>query len=249
MRALLKLSSVLLLLLALGIFLFPGKDSGCSSIRIFNKRRFNIHLPYGFEVHGIDVSRYQLAIDWTEVAQAKEGRHRIQFAWMKATQGTKLKDSTFQRNWEGTKKVKLLRGAYHYFEPGLDGKAQALFFLSQVKMEKGDLPPMLDVEEQGKLSRKQLQEKVRIWLKTVEKSCGVRPILYCGSSFYRNILEEKFNEYPLWIAHYYKYQLAPGLDWTIWQHSDKGKVPGIKGYVDFNVFRGTLSGLDSLRIP
>ncbi len=248
MRSLLKILPVLILLILLGLFLIPSKESGCNSMRIFQKRQFNIHLPYGYSVHGIDVSRYQLTIDWDEVAKAKEGKHQIRFAFMKATQGIQLTDTTFKRNWVESKRAGIVRGAYHYFEPSKDARQQANYFLSRVKLEKGDLPPMLDVEEQGKLSRKQLQEKVKIWLQTVEKSCGVKPILYCGPAFYRNILQKKFEEYPLWIAHYYRYQLSNEFKWRFWQHSDKGKVPGIKGHVDFNVFHGSKAGLDSMRI-
>lgn len=249
MRTLLKVIPVLVLALLAGLMLWPGSDTACGRSNPFRKRRFSIHLPYGYSVHGIDVSRYQQIIDWKKVAGAQEGRHRISFAWIKATQGIRLTDTCFSRNWNGSRRNGILRGAYHYLSPGLDAKAQALYFLSVAKPESGDLPPMLDVEEQGMLTRRQLQQKVKTWLEVVEKACGVKPVLYCSPVFYRNILEGQFPDYPLWLAHYYKYEITPGFQWTLWQHSDKGRVPGIEGPVDFNVFRGTLAELEALRIP
>jgi lysozyme len=250
MRSLLKFLPILLILVATAFWIIPGKEfAGCQAGRVFQKRRFNIRLPYGYSVHGIDVSRYQMHIDWKKVVSAKDGKHQIRFAWIKATQGVNREDSLFNRNWRLCGEAGLLKGAYHYFEPQQDSKKQALFFIRKVPLKSGDLPPMLDVEEQGHLTRKQLQVKVKVCLEELEKAYGVKPILYSNAKFYTDVLESKFNDHPLWIAHYYKYEISKALKWIIWQHSDKGMVPGIKGYVDFNVYRGNWESFNKLCIP
>ena len=103
---------------------------------------------------------------------------------------------------------------------------------------------MLDVEERGKLSAKELRNRVSQWLKMVEKSTGKKPIIYSGAVFYHTNLAGYFNEYPWWVAHYY--QRRPdndGMAWRFWQHSDRGQVDGINGPVDFNVINGTVEEL------
>lgn len=202
-------------------------------------RTFKIHLPYGYPIHGIDVSRYQTDIEWQLVANAKQGKHKITFAFIKATQGIQRIDPRFRTNWHEAHKHKIIRGAYHYFEPNAAPELQAKNFCKQVQLKPGDLPPVLDVEELGKHSGKELRKRVKTWLDIVEKHYGVKPILYVPSRFYTDILESAFEDYLIWIAHYYKYKLPESHPWTFWQHSDKGRVPGINGPVDFNVFRGS----------
>lgn len=107
-------------------------------------------------------------------------------------------------------------------------------------------PAVLDVEERGKLSAKELRKRVSQWLKMVEKRTGKKPIIYSGAVFYHTNLAGYFNEYPWWVAHYY--QRRPdndGMAWRFWQHSDRGQVDGINGPVDFNVFNGTVEELQA----
>ncbi|MBL0015595.1 MAG: hypothetical protein IPP17_03940 [Bacteroidetes bacterium] len=94
-----------------------------------------------FSIRGIDVSRYQGKIEWAKVKQAG-----IRFAFIKATEGTDYVDPYFAVNWDEAKDKGIARGAYHFFRPAQDGKAQAEHFLKQVKWTKGDLPPVLDLE-------------------------------------------------------------------------------------------------------
>lgn len=249
MRSALKNTLLLMAAVLILWWLISPDSSGCRRGRLHTPRNFGIHLPYGFEIHGLDVSRYQLHINWKKIREAREGSKTIHFVFIKATQGIRRTDPFFETNWKDSKSAGVIRGAYHYFEPDQDAAAQARHFLRQVKKESGDLPPVLDVEEKGSQSRKNLQIKVRIWLDLVEKAWGVKPILYCSPRFYEDILGANFEEYPLWIAHYYRYELRPEQAWTFWQHSDKGKIEGIKGYVDFNVFNGDTKKFQSLLIP
>jgi lysozyme len=199
----------------------------------------------GYSVHGIDVSAYQGNIDWPEVA-----RHNVRFAFIKASEGATLRDPRFQRNWKAAHKAGILRGAYHYFQPNRDGQLQADLFTHMVPIQPGDLPPVLDVEAANFHDVATMRREVARWLRLVEAHYGVRPILYSNYGFYRRHLAGHFDHYPLWLAHYEVARPAmPRSKWIIWQHSDEAYVPGIRGVVDFNVFQGSFSALQALRVP
>ena len=199
----------------------------------------------GYTVHGIDVSAYQGRIDWPEVA-----RHGVRFAFIKASEGQSLRDARFARNWRGARAAGISRGAYHYFQPNRDGLSQANLFVKTVPLAAGDLPPVLDVEATHFHDVEVMRREVARWLRLVEAHYGVKPILYSNYNYYSRHLEGHFDDYPLWLAHY---EVAePALDpskWIIWQHSDESHVPGIRGTVDFNVFRGNYQALLALRVP
>ncbi|WP_400192935.1 glycoside hydrolase family 25 protein [Hymenobacter sp. B81] len=199
----------------------------------------------GYAVHGIDVSSYQGRIDWPEVA-----RHRVRFAFIKATEGVTLRDRRFRRNWNGAKAAGIYRGAYHFFQPNYDGTAQANLFVKTVPLQPGDLPPVLDVEAQEFHDVAVMRRNIGTWLRLVERHYGVRPIIYSNYGFYQRYLAGHFDKYPLWLAHYEVEQpLLPRSRWIIWQHSDESYIPGIRGTVDFNVYQGSFEQLLSLRIP
>lgn len=205
--------------------------------------------PLGYEVRGIDVSHYQNSINWEVLKYAKINGYPVRFIMMKATEGATISDRTFSRNFKKAKENSFIRGAYHFFIPGTDAKAQANYFISHVKLKKGDLPPILDVEKSGGLSPSELREVVREWLYVVEDYYGVKPIIYTGYSFKMNYLNtDEFNDYPFWIAHYYVEELEYKGEWDFWQYTDLGRVPGIEGNVDCNVFNGSLEKLKQLTI-
>lgn len=210
---------------------------------------FGIVIPAGYAVHGIDVSKYQSKIAWEEVKAMQVQEVRLAFSFIKATEGAADTDPHFRRNWQAARKAGLVRGAYHFFIPNAGGKAQADHFTSEVKLEPGDLPPVLDVEHLYGTSPERLRQEALTWLKEVERYYGVRPIIYTNVDFYRRNLGEIFNAYPLWVAHYYQ-PVQPDIqrDWLFWQHSDKGHVNGIRGEVDFNVFNGSPEDLQALRL-
>ncbi|MGI4874822.1 MAG: glycoside hydrolase family 25 protein [Janthinobacterium lividum] len=199
----------------------------------------------GYSVHGIDVSAYQGSIDWAEVA-----RHRVRFAFIKASEGVTLRDPRFPSNWEDARAAGILSGAYHYFQPNRDGAAQAALFMATVPLRSGDLPPVLDVEATQFHDVAELRREIHQWLELVEAHYGVRPILYSNYGFYRSYLAGHFDDYPLWLAHYEVEKPAlPSSKWIIWQHSDEAYVPGIRGAVDFNVFQGSYAALQALATP
>jgi lysozyme len=200
---------------------------------------FGIDLPVNFAIHGIDVSRYQRNIDWKAVKDMEDKKIKIGFAFIKATEGLGRVDNGFRKNWFKAKEALVTRGAYHFFISSKSGKAQAENFIETVKLSKGDLPPVLDIETANGASVDNIQQRVRDWLQMIEKHYKVKPIIYTNVDFYDNFLDGKFDDYPLWVAHYYVKE-KPGIkrNWIIWQHNEKGQVNGIDAFVDFNVFNG-----------
>ncbi|HEV7737807.1 MAG TPA: GH25 family lysozyme [Chlamydiales bacterium] len=211
---------------------------------------FGITIPTEYSIHGIDVSRYQNIIAWEEVKKMKVHEIQLGFAFIKATEGIGNTDPQFMRNWRRSKSNDIIRGAYHFFIASKDGKMQAENFIKRVDLESGDLPPVLDVEQRYGTSKQQLQKEVREWLTVVENYYHVRPVIYTNVDFYNQNLGSGFDDYPLWVAHYYQ-QEQPRItrQWDFWQHNDQGNVNGIVSKVDFNVFHGDSLEFKSLLLP
>ena len=210
---------------------------------------FGIDLPLGFEVVGIDVSRHQGRVRWDAVAGMREKSVRLSFAFIKATEGFSLRDPEFVRNWRQAEKSGMVRGAYHFFLPYRSGRDQARHFISNVSLKKGDLAPVIDVEETYGTPVATVRSRVKEWLVEVERHYGIQPIIYTNASFYANVLGSEFDGYPLWVAHYLKRD-KPRIerDWSFWQFSETGRVNGVVEKVDFNVFNGDSTDMVKLRL-
>lgn len=201
---------------------------------------FGIRIPRNYSVHGIDVSAYQGKIDWQMVKSMSEDSVHISFAYIKATEGIAQVDPYFQRNWRECPKAGIICGAYHFFRPQKSGAWQAKFFLQTVRVERGDLPMMVDVETLDGTSPAKMREELNSFLAYVKRKTRVKPVIYSGLSFYNDYLRGFYDTYPLWLAHYYhpELKLKNSSKWSFWQHSDKAKVNGINHVVDFDVFNG-----------
>ena len=214
----------------------------------YGMKAYGICMPYGYQVHGIDISHYQGKIDWKMLTQTRQGQFPIHFVFMKSTEGGDFSDKNFVTNFDSAKAYGFIRGAYHFYNPKTDPIKQADFFINSVKLEAGDLPPVLDIEKKGR-DMKILQKDLKVWLRKVENHYGVKPIIYASYKFKTRYLNDSvFNSYPYWIAHYYVDSVKYEGDWKFWQHTDVGTLPGISEQVDLNIFNGSLSELDSLLI-
>jgi lysozyme len=200
---------------------------------------------------GLDVSHYQGTVDWNSVAQ-----ERYTFAFIKATEATSWTDPEFSANWTGAKAAGLIRGAYHFYDPGSDPEKQAEHFLGTVwpgggqpLLEPGDLPPVLDIETTGGQSAEAVVQGIQIWLSRVGEETLRTPILYTARGFWDGLGTTQFGGYPLWVAEYGV--AAPTLpagwqSWCFWQYSQSGRVDGISGPVDLDIFQGTLQSLQQM---
>jgi lysozyme len=217
--------------------------------RFVRYKEFGILIPENYAIHGIDVSRYQQTIAWDAVKAMKVKNIQLGFTFIKATEGIGNADPQFGRNWKKAKQAGVIRGAYHFFIASKDGKLQAENFISEVDLYKGDLPPVLDVEQLNGTPLAAVKKEVQRFLDVVENYYGVKPIIYSNVDFYKNYLGADFDKYPYWAAHYYRQgQPRVNRSWAFWQHSEEGRVNGILTKVDFNVFNGDSSDLQSLLI-
>lgn len=210
---------------------------------------FGISMPENYLIHGIDVSKYQSRIGWEEVRSMKVKNIQLGFSFIKATEGIGNTDPQFRRNWKKAKENGIARGAYHFFIASKDGRMQAENFIDKVKLESGDLPPVLDVEQLNGTNPVKLRNEIQKWLSIVENHFQVKPIIYTNVDFYNRYIGNDFDDYPLWVAHYYQLE-QPRIQrgWIFWQHSDKGRVNGIYSKVDFNVFNGDSTAFKELLI-
>jgi len=205
-------------------------------------------------IPGIDISHWQGTINWQSVRSSG-----VRFAFIKATDGSTYVDEKFAANWQNARQAGLLCAPYHYFKPLSDAKNQAELFLDTIQLEKGDLPPALDLEESANLRNNTLIQRVEIWISEVENKLGVKPIIYSSPSF----LNSNFTiaaggpplwtrNYILWIANYLgpdvpqPYMPSGWSKWTFWQYSKTGSVNGISSDVDLDWFNGTLEELYAL---
>ncbi|PAM94210.1 glycoside hydrolase [Flavobacterium sp. IR1] len=200
------------------------------------------------KVVGIDVSEFQGKIDWDEISILEE-KYPVQFVFIRATAGNDRVDRKFKRNWDEAKKKKIMRGAYHYYRPNENSIEQANLFIKTVKLQTGDLPPVLDIEKLPKnQSLDSLKKGLKRWLVKIEAHYQVRPIIYTGESYYDDFLKEEFGEYLFWIANYNFYREKIEEDWLFWQFTEKASLPGIKNRVDVNIYNGDIEQLQFITV-
>jgi GH25 family lysozyme M1 (1,4-beta-N-acetylmuramidase) len=205
---------------------------------------------------GIDISRWQhpngQSIHWGEVRNSG-----VDFVIIKATESTNYTNPSYAADTADARRVGLMVGAYDFARPARPVRtsaiAEARHFIDVIgdTHDVGVLPPALDLEQNGGLSDSELIAWTRTWLDTVMALTGRTPIIYTYKNFWSSSMAStsQFGAYPLWLA-YYNPSLG-GLvgnwpNWTMWQYSAGGRVPGISGKVDMNHFNGSMADLAAL---
>lgn len=186
---------------------------------------------------GIDVSRHQKKIDWKEVSKDK----KIQFVYIKATEGATYQDPLYAANIKGARKNGLKVGAYHYFRTTSSARQQFENFKKTAKKADQDLIPIVDVEERKNWTRAQFQDSLKVFIRLVEEYYGKAPMIYSVNSFYNKNCAPEFNTYHLMIGRYNNDPAAhPTIKgkgtYTLWQYSETGKIKGIEKPVDLDRF-------------
>jgi len=178
------------------------------------------------------------------------------FVIAKVGEGLTFKDPFFAGHRAKAAELGLPFGAYHFANPGADrtGADEAKVFLDVVKeVRQGELPCALDLE-QTRLGTKATSAWALDWLVTVHKRTGHRPIFYTSTNFAQTAIspDPALAAYPLLLANF-RDQLAPRPPapapwsaWTIWQHSDKATVHGVKGFCDRDITDLTVGQLLAL---
>lgn len=237
---------------------------------------------YSGSAVGIDVSRNQPVVRWDmlpavpvhfAILKASQGIDAVDASGAPRP----AKDPRFDAHWANAAGSNALRmahglppiilGTYHVFQWNRDERVQAEAFLSiaQSSFVPGCLPPALDVEGAAGNAwnpsyAEGAKERIQTWLRVVATETGKTPIIYTSSVFWSSILgigalEE---DHPLWIARYVAPEAlvpdvpAPWSRYTIWQYSDRGRLPAVTddlGFpidVDLNLFNGTPDDLAAL---
>jgi lysozyme len=215
--------------------------------KVAKARIFQILSNNKDKVVGFDVSQFQGEINWSEI-DSVEG-FKLDYVFIRATAGSDKVDSRFEENWLNAKKYKFIRGAYHYYRPNENSLEQAKNFIKNVKLQKGDFPPVLDIE---KLPESQsidsLKVGLRRWLKAVDKHYKVKPIIYTGEKYYEDFLKEEFEGYTFWIANYNFWVEGIKDDWQFWQFTEKARINGVSENVDINIYNGSSKMLNYFTI-
>jgi len=193
-----------------------------------------------YSVQGIDVSNYQGDINWTQVAD----NNKIKFAYIKATEGNDYQDKYFNKNWNEISKTSIYKGAYHYFTTKSTGKEQSYNFINTVPAEKGCLPPVVDVEEQGN-DKAEFINELTDYLNIIESKYHQKPIIYPVYSLYDEYIRDSFKGYDIWIRDIIKpAKLIDNREWLMWQYCSRGRIQGIDMYVDINVYKKDIDDLE-----
>lgn len=234
------------------------------ALRAFPKKfEFPRHAVAG-KLFGIDVSHHQGKVDWSKVIGQGP-----RYAYVKATQGERHYDREFSNNWQalgtaGAATKRLRRGAYHFMSALADPAKQADNYIKTVgPLQPSDLPPCLDVEwdfpfrdgklveedQWAKLTSNEIVERVKVWLETVEKATGQKPIIYTNASWWKERVgaDRRLAGYKLWISDFTsnslnleKPRMPQHHQWVFWQLTDQGKIAsaGLVNGLDVNVFVG-----------
>ena len=212
-------------------------------------KEYGVCLPSGYLCYGIDVSHHQGKIDWDRVALSSAvNGYPIRFVIMKATEGSTFTDPEFLDNIRAARAAGFVCGVYHFYNPGTSPEKQAEHYINTVKLQKGDFVPVVDVERTGR-SSEDLQRELLVFLKALETHYGAKPVIYSSTKFRkRHLSGPAFDSYPFWVAHYYVSRPETDRPWLMWQFSDHASVAGIDEYTDFNVFKGSESDFNKLRI-
>lgn len=209
-------------------------------------------------IYGIDLSKHQhekgrkkFGINWNalRITSLGSGNHsngiyRISFIYIKSTEGTTIRNKYFHNDYRQSRAHGFKTGAYHFFSARSSAAQQAYFFLRNSRFNDGDLPPVLDLEPDKKQVAQMggidgMFSKVRTWLRIVRRATGMKPVLYVGQGFvnkYLPLAPDIKENYPIWIARYGQYR--PDIKLAFWQLTPYGRVRGIHGEVDINVFNG-----------
>lgn len=240
-KALIISSALLGSLFVLGVLVFVLVWNGIVLLNNPSEKKY--------PVRGVDVSAYQGQIDW-QTLSAQD----LDFAFIKATEGTTFRDKSFEFNWEQAQKTELSVGAYHFFSFDSEGSTQAENFINTVMPFDGMLPPVIDIEfygdkEKNPPSRTDVGVQLKAMLNALEEHYGLKPIIYATKKSYELYLDGDYAEYDIWIRDVILKPVLPdGRQWTFWQYTNRETLNGYSGeekYIDLNVFDGSVEEFEN----
>jgi len=193
--------------------------------------------PWGYNVRGVDVARYQTTITWPSLA-----RDDVAFAYIKATEGGDWTDPLFARNWAKAKAADVPRGAYHFYTLCRPVEDQIAHIIATVPKEPSILPIAIDLEFGGNCKGRppvpQFRADLTKMLDALEVHYGQRPILYLTRDFDDAYMAGAFNDEQYWLRSIIRQPSSDWRPWLFWQYHNKGRRDGVIGPIDLNAFDG-----------
>ena len=218
------------------------------------KLRYTAERIYGIDIsrHQHDIGKKHYGINWHQLRITSLGRkhntegltYPVSFVYIKSTEGVTIRNRYFLKDYMDAHKQGIRVGAYHFFSLKTPAIDQANYFVNHTLIRESDFPPVLDVEPSDAQIEQigggeVLLKRVRQWLELVERRTGKRPILYINQMFINKYManaDDIKQRYNVWIARYGEYK--PDVKLVYWQLTPEGRVDGITGPVDINVFNG-----------
>ena len=198
-----------------------------------------------YEIRGVDVSEYQGEIDWKTLSSQD-----IDFAFIKATEGSSYKDPYFTKNYEQLNKTNLLVGAYHFFSFDSSGEVQAKNYIETIGIVEEDkiILPIVDFEfygdkEKNLPNKEDAQKELQELLNKMEEEYKIKPLIYATKKAYDIYIKDNFTDYDIWIRNILtEPSLEENRKWTFWQYTGRARLKGYNGkenFIDLNVFNGS----------
>lgn len=198
--------------------------------------------PERFPIKGFDLSAHNGYANLNAAAEAG-----YEFVFLKATEGVDFRDENFVLNYQKARHAGLKTGAYHFFRFDRDGIEQAVNLLKTVGRRPLDLGLVIDVEDAGNargVPIDSIRSRLQLMVEYLNMR-GHRVTFYSNRSGWEKYILPDFEGAPLWICSFN--DNSRNDDWTFWQYSHHGEVPGIRGDVDLNVFSGSREDWDRLQ--
>lgn len=201
---------------------------------------------------GIDVSDWQGYINYSQVKN--DG---IDIVYIKASQGQKIKDPYFELNYENAKANNLKVGFYHFLTATNieEAEKEAIFFSSVISGKQVDCKLALDYEQFNDINIEKINQIALAFMKKVEELTKKQVIIYSDLYNSKNTFNsEVANNSELWLAYYGDYRNLENEN-TSWQYfigtqyTDVGRVAGINGNVDRDIFSENIFLSDTTEIP
>lgn len=187
-------------------------------------------------IRGIDISHWNGVIDFNRVKASG-----IDFVIIKAGGSDYgfYTDKMFKTNYERARAAGLKVGAYYFvgknFLGAANGISDAVRFCEIIKGMEFEYPLFLDIETTPAQRKDEATEAAKAFCDTMERA-GYFVGIYASdiSGFKERLDRDALREYSWWVARYSQEGPSYARDWSIWQYSSKGMVPGISGSVDLD---------------
>jgi len=195
------------------------------------------------DLWGVDMSHHQGKVDWEKVSEEKPS-----FIIMKASEGSTFTDPMFRSNLRNAERKGIPVGAYHFFSYSSSGRSQAEHFLDVVGESAGCRLLVLDVEYTRNMHRmKNISKEISEFMNFVKERTGKYPMVYSECSYYNKYLKPRFQEsLDRWIC---EFGGKPRCGHVIHQVTNRRRVAGYRGLVDYNEFTGSSNRFSELFYP